>query len=512
MEAVRGGDNLQPEMGEKPHKRGGLSLDVGNNPYLLPPGLQNSKESLRSLSQVVSPDDDKYRLAAHSDAGSLRSFRSNPKWGADDASSFGGSARHVSTMPDEMDQGLLQNASGMSRSPLVGGVPSSPLAADPILNEKYLNEPKAMGQNHMSMGSSQPDFEPAFDSDMPKGLESSGPSEHNDEMFLGSYGQQNPGHLTPDKPEEDHVPGQISHTSRPSLNGFDFGTGNNVANHEHHGIPVIQETLAEPAPVGLPRLSLPMSETSDYGDEPKPNISPSLNLSEAEEPPRESEDSHPPPNNRVTQSFTKFDEGFDPHRLTVGIRPLPPEDPSDNAEQRANRIRSFYKEYFDDSKPAPEEYYEEYGSEFYDDAAVYDPYSGDFIMGPQKPFAQPMGRRAMTPPPRFQGPPRQMHSPAAMRAPGPRAFSSASARIPANRGPRKPAPPPEPLHVLPSPHLLKDDISVLPIDFAPGKTFKERQEGRPDSPHGGLRPFTPSARPHTPLVSSFDDLAAIPSP
>jgi hypothetical protein len=27
---------------------------------------------------------------------------------------------------------------------------------------------------------------------------------------------------------------------------------------------------------------------------------------------------------------------------------LPPEDPADNPEQRANRIRSFYKEYFDE--------------------------------------------------------------------------------------------------------------------------------------------------------------------
>ncbi|OKL58869.1 hypothetical protein UA08_05781 [Talaromyces atroroseus] len=511
MEVVR----ANPEMGEKPHKRGGLSLDVGNSPYLLPPGLHDSKESLRSPSLITSPEDDKYRLAAHSDAGSLRSFRSNPRWGNDDASSFVGSTRQMPTMADEMDQGLLQNASGMSRSPPVGGIPTSPLAADPILNEKYSSEPKAMDKKHSSMDSSPPDFESVTDSsaDLPKELESSVPSAHNDEMFLGSYGQQKAGNLTADKAEGNHVPNETSHTTtRSSLNGFDFGTGNNDANSEHHDIPIIQETTTDTPPVGLPRLSLPMSETSDYGDEPKSNLSPSVNVSEAEDQPRESEDNHQPVNNRATQAFTKFDEGFDPHRLTVGIRPLPPEDPSDNAEQRANRIRSFYKEYFDDSRGVPEEYYEDFGSEFYDDAAVYDPYTGDYVVGPPKPFAQPMARRAMTPPPRFQGPPRPLHSAAGMRAPGPRAFSSASARLPANQGPRKPAPPPEPLHVLPSPHLIKDDMSVLPVDYAPAKTFKERQEGRPDSPHGGLRPFTPSARSHTPLVSSFDDLAAIPSP
>lgn len=511
LEAVRRGADVIPEMGEKTHKAGGMSLDIGHNPYLLPPGLTGSKESLRSLSKVVSPDDDKYRLAAQSDAGSLRSYRSHPKWGNDDASSFGGSTRHVPTIRDEMDQGLLQNASRMSRSSPVDS-PASPSAAHQIPHNN-LNEPNGLSENHSSMATSQSDLKNEVESeaDFPKSFESSQSRGNGDEMFLGTYGERNLQRLPSEKLED--FPKEATHTIRPSLNGFDFGTGNNgITNAD---IPIIQETPAETKPVGLPRLSLPMSETSDYGDEPKSNLPPSVNVSEAEKPPRESEDKdvHQPPTNRLTQTFVNFDEGFDPHRLTVGIRPLPPEDPSDNAEQRANRIRSFYKEYFDDSKPANEEYYEDFGPEFYEDAAVYDPYTGDFMMAPPKPFAQPMGRRAMTPPPRFQGPPRQMmHSAAAMRSPGPRAFSSASGRLPANRGPRKPAPPPEPLHVLPSPHLIKDDMSVLPVDYAPVQTFKGQREGRPDSPHGGLRPYTPTARAHTPLVSSFDDLAAIPSP
>lgn len=52
-----------------------------------------------------------------------------------------------------------------------------------------------------------------------------------------------------------------------------------------------------------------------------------------------------------------------------------------------------------------------------------------------------------------------------------------------------------------------------PIDFAPPVSFRERQNGmRPDSPLGTPRPYSPSVRPHTPLASSFDDLAAMPSP
>jgi hypothetical protein len=73
-------------------------------------------------------------------------------------------------------------------------------------------------------------------------------------------------------------------------------------------------------------------------------------------------------------------------------------------------------------------------------------------------------------------------------------------------------PPPEPLHVLPSPSMITDDMSVLPIDYAPGKSFKDQQSGRPESPRGGLRPYTPVMPSRSPLVSSFDDLAAIPSP
>jgi hypothetical protein len=300
-----------------------------------------------------------------------------------------------------------------------------------------------------------------------------------------------------------------------ALDEFNFATSDPTLSLNHSPIPTIHEPATESHSVGAraPRISLPLSDAaSDYGDEPKFDVTPPIvNVSPAQD---SVHDGNGPSStaNRLTQHFGSFDDSFDPHRLTIGIRPLPPEDPADNAEQRANRIRSFYKEYFDDTKGGQEEYYEDFGPEFFGDGAVYDPNTGDYFTAPPKPFAQPVGRRAMTPPPRFQGYPRHMgtNSAAGFMSPGPRAFSSASARLPGVRGPHKPAPPPAPLHVLPSPHLIKDDMSILPIDYAP-KSYKDQRDGRPETPQGGLRPFTPMLSSRI-LVSSFDDLAAMPSP
>lgn len=73
-------------------------------------------------------------------------------------------------------------------------------------------------------------------------------------------------------------------------------------------------------------------------------------------------------------------------------------------------------------------------------------------------------------------------------------------------------PTPPPLHMLPTPHMLKSD-SYVPIDFAPPTTYRERLAGVPDSPKGGVRPFSPPSRPAPlSLASSFDDLTMIPSP
>ena len=153
---------------------------------------------------------------------------------------------------------------------------------------------------------------------------------------------------------------------------------------------------------------------------------------------------------------------------------------------------------------------------------MYDPVTGEYYDAFPAPYAEPVTRRAMTPPPRappqFQGGPRHMASGSIggysehFYSPGPRAFSSASARFPGARGPRKPAPPPAPLTVLPTPHLLKDDAIMTAIDFAPGSSFRDQKDGRPETPLGGVRPYSPMVRAHTPLASVFDDLAPMPSP
>lgn len=525
VEPGKGKGGKGPEMsttGEKStHKRGGMSLDIGNSPYLLPPGLHNSRESLRSLSRSISMDDDKYRPATSLGADNA-SMRSYPKWGQDDASSIAGSTRRAPV--DDMQQGLLRNAQRISTS-------TPPPEVKPVDN--HIHEPTKAETDHVhtengpsrSVGREIPSLEAAqlapshasvYGGDLPKGNNNDlGPVSHNQEPSSDARKEDTDHPASPVKDEG--LPGQALTTRDSALDAFDFSSHEHDSSPSRQPIPTIQETPAASGSAAPPRISLPLSDgASDYGDDSKAEPAPpAVNVSAADEPPKQTNRVSQSVN-RFTQNFSSFDDGFDPHRLTVGIRPLPPEDPSDNPEQRANRIRSFYKEYFDDAnKGGQEEYTEGFGPEFYE-GVVYDPTTGDYLTGPPKPFAQPDGRRAMTPPPRFQGPSRHMASnslggSAQMPPPGPRAFSSASGRLPGARAPRKPAPPPEPLKVLPSPHMLKDD-NITPIDYAPGKTVKDQREGRPDTPKGGLRPYTPTVPAHVPLVSAFDDLAAIPSP
>ncbi|KAL9089915.1 MAG: hypothetical protein Q9159_002272 [Coniocarpon cinnabarinum] len=192
----------------------------------------------------------------------------------------------------------------------------------------------------------------------------------------------------------------------------------------------------------------------------------------------------------------------DPRRLSGHLRPLPPEDPNDNAEQRANRIRSFYKEYFDDSKPAGGDdyygygdYYENYaGGDYFEGTPIWDDETGQWIYGGASGTITPPAPGA----PRPRGPP----------GPRSRAMSQAS------RGrPVKKLPPPKPLNNLPTPHLLKDDTVSLPsMDFAPPPSMKERARGGSASPALSQRPYSPSVRAFTPLQSSFKELSVMPSP
>jgi hypothetical protein len=204
------------------------------------------------------------------------------------------------------------------------------------------------------------------------------------------------------------------------------------------------------------------------------------------------------------QDYSQFveDLGYDPRRLTMGQRPLPPDDPSENPEQRANRIRSFYKEYFD----APNGAYQHDG--YYEGDEMYDDYYYEQDYHHQRGYSSTGYRhRGHT----FSN---------GSYAPGPRAFSSASGRYghpygrPGPRKPKKKMPPPKALNILPTPSKLKDDTFLLDqaVDFAPPtKAFLQRA-GTPDSLRGGKRAYSPSVKAFVPMASSFDDLSVMPSP
>lgn len=202
----------------------------------------------------------------------------------------------------------------------------------------------------------------------------------------------------------------------------------------------------------------------------------------------------------------------------MGLRPLPPDHPEENPEVRANRIRSFYKEYFDDSRPHPQQaQYEENIDPSHMGATVFDPATGGFITA-ARPFAEGPQRRAMTPPPR-----------GAPRTGGPhrRQFSTQSAGRPQMRGrpgpgplqappvPKKKMPPPKALTGLPTPSMLKDydSITINAADYAPPTSYRQMRNGSaPDSPLGTPRPYSPGVKSFSPLVGANEELNALPSP
>ncbi|PYH41808.1 uncharacterized protein BP01DRAFT_304772 [Aspergillus saccharolyticus JOP 1030-1] len=455
----------------------GVSLDIGPSPYLLPPGLHNSRESLHSLSRSMIGDDDKYRHAT-SFLGDNASLRSHSRGAQDDASSFAGSTRR-GPLGDDMNQGLLRNAQRMSRS-------SPPLYAHPESDQsaQSLSSPDQLSHAGLQL-------------DLPRS-----PSPvHVPEVTVADEQVSTEDHVKP----------------RASVDRLETGAPMQTLS----SAPL--EQLHDPE-----LISLPVSDAaSDYGDaEPKRTI-PSVTVHVESGHGDHVNPKNPPHPSQKLDEMARVqnaspDDRRDTRRLTFGLRPLPPEDPSDNPEQRANRIRSFYKEYFDESRTGRDTYYGGSGPEaFAEGDYVYDPSTGEHFSPVPAPFAEPVTRRAMTPPPRapprFQGAARHMATGSdggfgdRFDSPGPRAISSASGRLPGPPKPRKPAPPPSPLQILPTPHMLKDESLMTAVDYAPGKNYKDLREGRPDTPLGGLQPFSPLTPARSPLVSAFDDLSPLPS-
>ena len=565
------GKKNKPEMvttdtfAEKGSRRDrGMSMDMDiSSPYLLPPGLGGSRESLHSMSRTMHSQDDRYRPATTyipGDTTSVHSY-STGRRGADDSSVYTGSSSIGRKPGDDMKKDLLANAQKMSRS-----VPSINRSAAP-----QIQVPEAAKQPSRVAAPLAPQntgLSPNFPLDTPRDsyMDKNGADLRKSNNYLGAiihsrepsadvlsrdFASPRSEYATPK--EFPSTPSSTAQQSAPSPSPQQPTAPSSTLQRTSSrkspppNISTQAPTSRSPPPVVAempstrssssrpPRKQSLRSSTeqarqenflddaSDYGDGFQ-IVPPSLRSSQGShhESNLQSNQAYMPPIHEHGLSVEEgHRSGFDPRRSSVGFRPLPPDDPTDNPEQRANRIRSFYKEYFDDSRPGPMhagEYYEDYDQKYLGDGAIFDPASGGFVTAQSRGRPEPYGRRAMTPPPR--APPgygrrhaATMSSSSRGMPPRSRAYSSHSGRFgPSGRGPPpKPVPPPQPLNVLPSPHLLKED-TFLPMDFAPPSTARERQAGRSESPRGGLRPYSPNVPAHMPLASSFDDLAPMPSP
>jgi hypothetical protein len=518
------------------HKPSQLSMDMNlSSPYLLPPGLQESRESLNSLAKSLGNDNqDPYQYVAaitQSETGSLRSFKPkdslahNTKFNSPRNSGKPGSLKmppsRMNSLPETPVSATESRVDpfGTPKMPAPAHQAKSPFDSDkdgfhpaPIVPEigvvSNFDEKHAVPsvQQPPVARSKTPDFElpnfsqePATDFPLP-------PAREHEATGLGlNFSLPQPKSPTVSSPD---APKSAPLAQNRQSEGSNYAAADISSYYEDHdddarGRSMQRGSFVEAAP-----------QKSGLG---------------------------------VPQQDNK--------RLSVGFRPLPPDDinESEDPEYRANRIRSFYKEYFGESEEAPPpmppmpamaqggapapraaaaaQYYEDYDQGYMGgDQAYFDPETNTFVM----PYAQPVTRRAMTPPPagRRPGPGRpgprprgpngsiggmSFHSGPGGRsragsALGPRPDSSASARM--RQPPMKRMPPPAPLATLPTPSKLRDDNSFLinAADFAPPSTIRDTAAGRSQSPFGERRPYSPSVPAAQTLASPFEELAALPSP
>jgi hypothetical protein len=491
-----------------------MDMDL-SSPYLLPPNLQDSRESLSTLSRKIDQHEDPYRPVTQIATNDTASIRSLAHGNGDNASIYTRSSAAPSRMNESAN--LLQNAAAMSRTnpsphlPRQDSLPHSSPSSSPIESPNSQAPPKNLLPAMQTKG-------------LPASLRPGSMITPTSPLSaIENLASQLP--QEPSPPSQQPVP--IIKMPEPAATALPT-PGPTLQQTPARKTPPTLNTLTmaneaprpdrnESLPVVQPPRESVMSEQSDYGA--GFHVTPPSPTQEMENRKSRRYSMDVPPEEFAAAGLGA--PGFDPARLSMTLRPLPPNEAieSEDPEARANRIRSFYKEYFDESKPAPKgQYYEDYDQNYLGDAGYFDSEHNNFVM----PYAEPVTRRAMTPPPRgprFQGPPRNMHGSmggrSMMESPGPRAQSSVSNRGGPPPKTKKPLPPPSPLNTLPTPAQLRDDSFALmgSIDFAPPTTYKERQAGiRPDSPMGDKRPYSPMVRPHTPLVSAFDELSAMPSP
>lgn len=480
------------------HDRG-ISLEHGS-PYILPVGLHGSRESFHSLSRSNQDPHDPYRpVTFMTDNSSVRG--SSRAYGKDNGSLYTSSSAGTKGRTGD-NLGLLQNAQRMSTSNPMRGESLSP---DSSRSPVQFPDPAALALSSLNPRATDP-----FATPPPPRVASPEATSPRGSEIKQQYAAFKP---TTDVPKIMIPDADVKNKS------VNKSPVEKAASFPHRI--VSQQAVVSHGP------SASILSTSSYGDAFQ--VTPP---SPRQTQPTIQEDPTPvapaPLRPQPSNAGLGVDESSqNNNRLSMSLRPMPPmnDDPEENPEDRANRIRSFYKEYFDDSKPEPvgghqyTDYYEDYSSEYLD-GAVFDPQGKGFVVAqPNAPFAEPITRRAMTPPPR--APPRFQGNADGNRTRNgsmssqyaPRNMSSMSGRM-AAPAPRKPLPPPSALSSLPTPGKLNENSMVFDAaDFAPPVSYRNRQNGmRPDSPLGAPRPFSPAVRSHTPLASSYDDLAVMPSP
>lgn len=502
--------------GEKAMHKGGLSMDMNlSSPYLLPPGNQGSRESIHSYARTLQTEDDPYRTVnqyAASDVGSIRSF--NPT----DSPSGGRGPK----------SGLAKSA--MQPTPSTPRSPSPDEKVDPFATPtapKPTHQlPPSTAEVHDVMLPVQP-IVPEIEMVTPVDVFNA------DEFEV------------PDIPAPAPAALKLRQDGSRSPAHFEQPNSARSSAYTDNG----RASQAIPADRTIPQILSP-------GQPPRKN-------SPSQEETRGRPLSRPPAPRAPQQAGGLGVPQNSGKRLSVGFRPLPPNEvmESDDPEIRANRIRSFYKEYFDDSNEAPPpmptqpsqqqqqrpnqqkqggpDYYEDYDQGYLEAAAYYDADTNAFVM----PYAQPVTRRAMTPPPSgrqggpmggprgpgprgpgFRGPngnggtfspgPGGPGRPRAGSAVGPRPDSSASGAWARQQQPKKNLPPPTPLNTLPPPSKLGDDSFAIfnAADFAPPTSIRENVAGRSQSPFGERKAFLQPPTAGSQLAGAFDELAPLPSP
>ncbi|KAI1328621.1 hypothetical protein F5Y16DRAFT_152694 [Xylariaceae sp. FL0255] len=542
---------------KNPNHKVQLSMDMNlSSPYLLPPTVHGSRESMNSLTKSLNIEDPYRPVMAHvgSDVGSMRSFRRSQ---ADRTSSIYTSNKtpriSVSDPPNQhhqrdnvvspiqtppsavkpheapnMDAPTVPAKSGFRFTDDSPGIEQVPKIQEPepvataISRQPITREPHPVSAGIISVPEPQAaEFVNERESMLPAESET-----HRTPDGLGIMDHR--ASRTSSRNSRASGPNGMHSASRvSSMNSRASGMQGAVRPPRTDSMPVIHDSNA-------------MDDYSSYADHfhvDEPNFDNYQDADELHIPMHREEE--------APHSAGLGVPGQDTRRLSVGFRPLPPDEmlESEDPEFRANRIRSFYKEYFEEDgsnrppMPGPADYHEDYDAGYLGEAAYFDPDSNAFVM----PYAQPVTRRAMTPPPsnrrpmpghRQRGPPGPRGPPGGMRGPPgerPRAGSTMSASRFGPMSPRPgssasntrfggkpktPLPPPSTLSTLPTPSKLKDDSFALmgSIDFAPPPTFRDQAAGRSQSPLGERKPYQLHTPIHSPLVSAFDETASLPSP